>query len=107
MVRNVQLDVAIRVVKGLLANTERFMSAVELQSVMQQIAKLTTEERLRLRQFIDALPQVAPQDELDSRLHEAGLISRPHRPAPLHHNRFEPIRVTGKPVSHTIIEERR
>lgn len=78
---------------------------------------LTQEEQLQVRELIDSLlenrtetpPTLSPEDLLDQRLLEAGVISEiPRRITDFtpYQNR-KPIEVKGKPVSETIIEERR
>jgi len=57
----------------------------------------------------EAAPELSPEDRLDQLLLEAGVISE--IPPPItdftpYQNR-KPIEVKGKPVSETIIEERR
>ena len=82
------------------------MSPAELQQLIEQIKTLTPEEQRELRRTIDALTVEDPEDELDRRLLESGLVSQlPSRTTPRSHP--EPVRIEGKPLSQTIIEERR
>jgi hypothetical protein len=83
------------------------MAAADLQQIFQLLGRLTADERSRLRAAIDISPPQTPEDELDLRLLQSGLISSiPRRPADRNPNP-EPIRIEGKPLSETVIEERR
>jgi len=100
------------------------MSSVNLEKVIEGVKALAPDEQRQVRQLIDSLllilidlllttsdaaPEVSPEDRLDQLLLEAGVISE--IPPPItdftpYQNR-KPIEVRGKPVSETIIEERR
>ncbi len=89
------------------------MANVTLDRVIEEVKELTPDEQRRLRELLDTwlspAPPVTKEDELDRLLLERGVISR--IPPPItdftpYQNR-KPIEVKGKPVSETIIEERR
>lgn len=92
------------------------MSSTSLEKVIEQVKALTQEEQREVRELIDSLLQktaesqevLSPEDMLERRLLEDGLISElPTRDFdPDTYEEFEPIEVKGKPVSETIIEER-
>jgi hypothetical protein len=92
------------------------MSSANLEKVMEEIKALSPDDLRRIKSLIDSLLQ-APgaksakslEDQLDQRLLEAGVISEiPKRaPRPEHLKDFKPVEVKGKPISETIIEERR
>ena len=89
------------------------MSSTNLEQVLEEVRTLTPDEQRQVRKLIDELLEnsipLSPEDLLEQRLLEAGIISEiPARVTdPAHHRDFKPIEVRGKPVSETIIEERR
>ena len=89
------------------------MSSANLQQVLEEIRALTPDEQRQVRKLIDELLENSvpspTEDLLEQRLLEAGVISEiPARVKAIIHGRdFKPIEVQGKPVSETIIEERR
>ena len=92
------------------------MSSANLEKVIEEVKALTPGEMRLVRELIDSLlttseaaPELSPEDRLDQLLLEAGVISEiPKRlPPPEHLRDFKPVEVKGKPVSETIIEERR
>ncbi len=93
------------------------MSSTSLETVIQELKALTPAEQKKVRELIDSMLELSaetsatlsPEDVLDQRLLEAGVISEiPQRITDFtpYQNR-KPIEVKGKPVSETIIEERR
>jgi hypothetical protein len=92
------------------------MSTTELEKVMQEVKALPPDDLRKVKALIDSLLQppnveaeTSLEDQLDQLLFEAGVISEiPKRlPRPAHLRGFKPIEVKGKPISETIIEERR
>ena len=89
------------------------MENVTLDKVLEEVKALTPDEQQKLRGLLDKLleeaPSLSPQEEIEHRLLEAGLLSEIKPPITdftPYRNR-KPIKVKGKPVSETIIEERR
>ena len=93
------------------------MSSASLERVIEELKALTPAEQQKVRELIDSMLELSgetsatlsPEDLLDQRLLEAGVISEiPRRITDFkpYQNR-KPIEVKGKPVSETIIEERR
>jgi hypothetical protein len=89
------------------------MTTTNIDRLVEQVKALTPDEQRNLRDIVDELlAKSAPQmteDEFEQRLLEKGTISR--IPAPItdltpYRNR-KLIEVKGKPLSETIIEERR
>ena len=86
--------------------------STDLERVLNEIKALTPAEIAQLRQKVDEL--LATQTEsaertLEKSLFEAGLLSEmktPDRDAESF-RAYQPVTVKGKPVSETIIEERR
>ena len=85
-----------------------------LDQLVEEVKALTPDEQRRLRSLLDtwlATPPSGPtEEELDRRLLEKGLISR--IPPPITDltpfRNLKPARILhGKPISETIIEERR
>ena len=84
------------------------MSAAELQQLIEQVQSLSLEERQQLQLAMDSLSPPTPEEALSRKLRELGLVRHPpRRRSVLARPRPEPIRVIGKPVSETLIEERR
>ena len=92
------------------------MSSTSLETVIEELKALTPAEQKKVRELIDSLLEasaescstLSPEDLLDQRLLEAGVISEiPRRITDFtpYQNR-KPIEVKGKPVSETIIDER-
>ncbi|HLG14855.1 MAG TPA: hypothetical protein VJH03_10190 [Blastocatellia bacterium] len=93
------------------------MSSANLEQLMSEVRALTSDEQRKVRELIDSLLEpraatsgmVSPEDLLDQRLLETGVISEippPIKDFTPYENR-RPVPVKGKPVSETIIEERR
>lgn len=93
------------------------MSSANLEKVLKEVRALTPDEQRKVKDLVDSLlkspdgiqSQMSPEDLLEQKLLEAGIISEiPKRlPTPEHLKDFKPVEVKGKPVSETIIEERR
>lgn len=86
------------------------MNTVTLGNLLEEVAALTTEERRQLRDAIDvSLGESTLEDEVELSLLETGLLSE-LKPAPDRSSAYrecEPIEVGGRPVSQTIVEDRR
>ncbi len=84
------------------------MSA-NLEAIKQEVLKLAPEDLRQLREAIDAqLEQTKPpmtEDEFEEMLEKRGIITRAKNRNMV--SEFRPVEVKGKPVSETIIEERR
>ncbi|HSZ54638.1 MAG TPA: hypothetical protein VK797_03200 [Tepidisphaeraceae bacterium] len=81
--------------------------ATDLQQLMRQIEALTPAERAEIRRAIEGAMQ-SPEGAFEQKLREMGLVSQfgrkrqpRQRPIPV------PVRVEGKPLSESLIEERR
>jgi len=89
------------------------MSGAILERIIEEIKSLTQDEQRQVRDLIDSLltesASISPEDLLERRLLEAGVISQvPDRTAhSSYDDDFDPVEVKGKPLSETIIEERR
>lgn len=89
------------------------MITANLDRVFEEVKALTPGEQKQLREMLDSLLEsAAPQiteEEFEQRLLEKGIISRIPPPitdlAPYRDRKL--IEVKGKPLSETIIEERR
>lgn len=87
------------------------MSAA-LDKIIEEMKALTTDELQQLRATVDSLlsqsDEAAAEDEFERELMAEGFISKVE---PLKdfspYETYEPVRVSGKPVSEMIIEERR
>lgn len=83
------------------------MSSTSLEKILEEVKALTQEEQLQVRELIDSLLEnpteaqqpLSPEDLLERRLLERGVISKiPKRNFdPDTYEEFEPIEVTGKP----------
>ena len=89
------------------------MSNANLERVLEEVKALTPDEQRQVKNLIDSLlndsSSISPEDLLEQRLLEAGVIREiPKRIADSSNDDdFEPVEVKGKPLSETIIEERR
>ncbi len=89
------------------------MATVKFNKVLEQVKALSTDEQRQMRTLLDTLlaPPGAPatEEEFEQTLAVAGLLSVP-KPQDLDVKRYwqyKPVAVQGKPVSETLIEERR
>ena len=89
------------------------MTTSNLDRVIEEVKALTPDEQRRLREWLDGLlvsPAPEPtEEEVQRRLHEKGVIGE--IPSPItdltpYRNR-KLMEVRGKPLSETVIEERR
>lgn len=84
-----------------------------LEKILEEIKSLTPAEQAQVRELLDSLPpqQQAPPSraEYEQHLLATGVVSHlPTRQPPSPERKaFKPIEVEGKPISETIIEERR
>ena len=85
-----------------------------LEKILEEIKSLTPAEQAKVRELLDSLqppPPATPvsREEYEKYLLAKGVISHiPTREPPSPERKaFKPIKVEGKPISETIIEERR
>lgn len=85
---------------------------VTVEKIVEEIKTLSPQQRQRLRDMLDESPEEElhrRKEEVYQRLRDKGIIV--HIPLPdVEHLPFEdyvPVTVEGKPLSETIIEERR
>lgn len=83
---------------------------MSVKEVLEAVRTLSPEERAQVRALLDTLLDVPlpPDEEAQARLRAAGLLAetggrrtaarRPRRP---------PVEIKGKPLSQTVVEERR
>jgi hypothetical protein len=86
------------------------MATATVTNIIKQIKKLSLSEQQELRAVLDSLLAPAPSEEdFHQRLAAEGRLSIPSSEARSGAVRrsFKPVLVKGKPVSETIIEERR
>jgi hypothetical protein len=91
------------------------MDALSFDQLWQAVQKLTPSQQRRLRKLLDALrftqQPITPEDELQLLLLKDGVID--HIPRPLTEaeirasQKYQPVPIEGKPLSETVIEERR
>lgn len=87
--------------------------STNVERVLDQIRSLTVEEQQQVRAALNSVntKPIMTEDEFEQHLLAAGVISEippPPTEAEIEAFRnYKPITVTGKPVSETIIEERR
>ena len=78
---------------------------------MQEIKTLAPDERRQLREMLDAMIMLAEEENKRQALHQAlraaGVITQVRQPRAADTPHRRRIEVQGKPVSETIIEERR
>ncbi len=89
------------------------MSVGLLEKVIEEVKSLAPEEQVKVREMLDSIlsPKKNPptRAEYEQYLLEKGVISHiPTRQTPSAERKaFKPIKIEGKPISETIIEERR
>jgi hypothetical protein len=89
------------------------MGSTVLDHLIKEIQELDPTERAELRRRLDSMPieptDVAKLHELDRRLFQEGLLSRinPVDESVEEPDMWQPIAVSGKPLSETLVEERR
>lgn len=89
------------------------MEQATLEKVIEEVKSLTPEEQAEVREVLDGiLPSKnnsPSREEYEKYLLAKGVISHiPTRQPPSPERKaFKPIKVEGKPISETIIEERR
>ena len=89
------------------------MSAT-LSKILEEVRMLPPKEQRQLRSQLDAIVPSAPttdelEDEFERELMAEGILGEV-KPLPdddLEFHAYRPVTVTGKPISETIIEERR
>ena len=88
------------------------MSDVTLERVLEDVKALSPVEQLRLREQLDRMLELSidsmTRGEFDRYLLEIGLLRQIPKGVkdPAKHKEFEPIKIKGKPLSETIIEDR-
>ena len=82
-----------------------------LKEVLEAVRALLPEEREQVRAFLDTLPGVppSPEEEAQARLRAAGLLSEtgPGPTASSGRIRHTPVEIKGRPLSDTLVGERR
>lgn len=89
---------------------EQDMGTRTLERVLTEVKMLSQEEQQQLRDTLDRwLQHDRPEDRLEHVLVEAGLLRtrRPQAGDTTPSTSFAPVAVRGRPVSETLIEERR
>lgn len=87
--------------------------STNVERVLDQIRSLTVEEQQQVRAALNSVntKPIMTEDEFEQHLLEAGVISEVKPPLPeeelARFRAYKPIEVKGKPVSETLIEDRR
>lgn len=81
---------------------------MSVNDVLDAVRIMLPEERAQVRALLDALPNVpqSPQEIVQARLREAGLLGETSPRVANARARHTPVEIKGKPLSETIIEER-
>jgi hypothetical protein len=82
---------------------------VSVKEVLEAVRALSPEERAQVRALLDTLPDtsLSPEEEAPARLRAAGLLAETGRRPATGRTRHAPVKIKGKPLSQTIIDERR
>lgn len=82
---------------------------MSVKEVLEAVRTLSPKERAQVRALLDTLPSVPllPEEEAQARLREAGLLGQTRPRSASGQTRHTPIEIKGKPLSETILEERR
>jgi hypothetical protein len=86
------------------------MGKVTVDQILAEAKTLSRDEQQQLRDTLDAwLRSERLEEQLEHLLYDAGLLReiRPAGAATVSSPRCPPVRVSGQPVSETLIEERR
>jgi len=90
------------------------MSSVTLEKIIKEAQALTPDERQQLLERLSVLPQMPPTDDdledaFERELVAEGILSevKPLATDSSDYYSYKPITVKGKPLSETIIEDRR
>ena len=87
------------------------MAKATLDQIVKEIKTLAPDERRQLREMLDAMMVPAEEEDKRKALHQAlraaGLVTQVRQPRATDTPHRRRIEVQGKPVSETIIEERR
>ena len=86
------------------------MGKVTVDQILAEAKTLSRDEQQQLRDTLDAwLRSERPEEQLERLLYDAGLLRdiRAAGAAAVSSPRCPPVRVSGPPVSETLIEERR
>lgn len=91
------------------------MAALSFDQVWQAVQSLTPRQQRRLRKLLDALRfmhrPLTPEEQLQLLLLKDGVIDHVPRPATQADvqafQEYKPVPIEGKPLSETVIEERR
>lgn len=86
-----------------------------IEQIENEVKQLPVEDLRKVRELVDSLLEekeaksVMSEEEFAQHLYEKGIIGKP--PPPItdfsRYENYKPVEVKGKPVSETIIEERR
>lgn len=82
---------------------------MDLKEVLEAVRVLSPEEREQVRTFLDTLPGVptSPESEAQARLRAAGLLGEIGPIAAARRIRHTPVEIRGRPLSDTLVGERR
>lgn len=87
------------------------MAKATLDRIIEEVKTLDAEERRRLREALEAMAfpaeEARKRESLRQALRAAGLVTQARQPRATDISDRRLIQVQGKPVSETIIEERR
>lgn len=94
---------------------DRSTMPTDLEQLVSQVRSLSPDEQRRFREVLDeqfasdTAPAQPTEEEFKRQLVETGLLKQIKRPArnPESFRSWEPVTIKGKPLSETIIEERR
>lgn len=82
------------------------MSSAELQEIMARVNQLSPEDRQELRRTLEGGHVETPEQALGRKMRESGMVTHPPRTGP-RRPPSEPVQVEGKPLSESVVEERR
>jgi hypothetical protein len=83
---------------------------MSVKEVLEAVRTLSPEERAQVRALLNTLPDasLSPEEEAQGRLRAIGLLGDETKRHPATgRTRHTPVEIKGKPLSRTIVEERR
>ena len=82
---------------------------MSVKEILEAVRALSHEERAQVRALLDTPPDapLSPEEGAQARLRAAGLLAETVRHPATGRTRHTPVEIKGKPLSQTIIDERR
>jgi hypothetical protein len=82
---------------------------MSVKEILEAVRALSPEERAQVRTLLDMPPNttLSPEEGAQARLRAAGLLGETVRRPATGRSRHTPVKIKGRPLSWTIVDERR